>query len=387
MGLAAAGRGEVLVSDADDNDLKNMLRRHAELEELQGDGGQGRFLSGWQCDHPWTADLRAAVAAERLALPDGSYHYLDHDERVLEGLVSFHRSSDGALPPAIVPGEGGTALLATICAWFQERDVTEVFFLPPLYFSVAHAFRLLGMRARAVSGRHAFESAFSINLPEQKTVLFLTDPVWYAGLTVDTQVIEKIADWQRRTKSFVVVDGCFQYMRWDGLAAEATSRLDPDRTIRVLCPTKTLALHGYRFAYAILPANMRASFVHLYATLFGSASAESVAFARVAVREMGAGSLAKKLIAYVADRHRRLRTAGKIASGWEPNSGYFVFERILKPDFDIGALMDGSYFGQKRYPDYRRINLLSPSLHLLGSDDNGGSFVHFDKGATASVNG
>jgi len=371
----------------DDHDLKSMLRRHAELEELQGDGEQGRFLSGWQCDHPWSMDLRDAVTAERAALPDQDYLYLEHDELVRDGLLSFHRRFDGSTPSAVVPAEGGSGLIFTVCAWLSERGVKEVYYLAPLYFSAAHAFGLLGMRARAISGRQPFEKGFTFNLPEQTTVLFLTDPIWYAGLTIDAALIEQIAHWQRRTQSYVVVDGSFQYMRWDGSTNEATARLDPLRTIRILCPTKTMALHGYRFAYALLPADIRSSFVHLHSTLYASASAESIAFARVAVREMQTRALTRKLVLFIAERHRRLRTAGKIAADWNADSGYFVFEQLLVPGIDIKPLMDGSYFGQKRYPDYRRINLLSPSLSLLGGDNDSRPHVHVDKDAAAAVNG
>ena len=374
------------MTDIDDQDLKAMLRRHAELEELQSDGGQGRFLSGWQCEHPWSDKLRAAVAAERVALPNQDYLYLEHDDRVLDGLTSFHRRVDGSAPSAVVPAEGGSALLLTACGWLSERSVTEVYFLSPLYFSTARALRLFGIRARAISGRQAFEPGFTFNLPEQTTVLFLTDPIWYAGLTISDSMIEHIARWQRRTHSFIVVDGSFQYMCWDGSTREATAGLDPLRTIRILCPTKTMALHGYRFAYALLPASARPSFTHLYSTLFGSASAESIAFARVAVAEMQTRSLSEKLVRFIDNRHRRLRAAGKIAADWNANCGYFVFERLLVPGVDIKPLMDGSYFGQRRYPDHRRINLLSPSLPLLGGDDDTSVHVHVDKDAAAAVN-
>jgi len=47
----------------------------------------------------------------------------------------------------------------------------------------------------------------------------------------------------------VVVDGTFQYLQWAWPErCERTSTLLRERTIRLVCPTKSLALHGIRFA-------------------------------------------------------------------------------------------------------------------------------------------
>ena len=67
-----------------------------------------------------------------------------------------------------------------------------------------------------------------------------------------------------------------------------------------------------------------------------------------------------------AARHQSLRSQAKISAAWNASCGYFVFEEILVSLPEGTLLMDGSFFEQKRYPKYRRLNLLSPSLHLLG---------------------
>ena len=157
-------------------------------------------------------------------------------------------------------------------------------------------------------------------------------------------------------------------MRWNGGTVEATAELETERTIRILCPTKALALHGYRFAYAILPKICGPTSRTHMQTSTGSASAESIAFGRTAAElphllrwRMTAG-----LVKLAADRHTNLRSTGKIYADWQPDCGYFVFERLMPETAGSTPLMDGSFLEQRRYPDHRRLNLLSPSIGLLG---------------------
>jgi aspartate/methionine/tyrosine aminotransferase len=343
-----------------------LLRRHAELEALHGDGDSGRFLSGWQCETPWSGELRKEILEVRRNLSDEKYQHLDDDSFVSDGVVEFHSAADRTIPSAVFCGEGSSSLIFTTCAWLKEKNIDEVFYVPPLYFTMHFSLKLLGIRARAVSGRHAFEERFSMNLPSKSTVLLLSDPIWYAGLPIATEIIGRIARWQRETQSFIFVDGSFQYMRWDGTSFESTAEFEPDRTIRIICPTKSLALHGYRFAYALLPRAERSTFSRIYNGVYGSSSAENIAFARVAATALGPKKIRASLLELSQRRYKALRSSGKIFANWEARCGYFVFERILVRLPKGMALMDGSFFEQKRYRDHRRINLLSPSIGLLG---------------------
>lgn len=352
--------------DADLLDSSALLKRHAELEESYGDGDGGRFLSGWQCENPWAGDLKSRITEARTTLADENYQNLDDDSLILEGLREFHALMDRKAPSALFCGEGASALLFTTCAWLKTKGIKEVFYIPPLYFSLHFALNLLGIRARPVSGRQAYESAFTLNLPNQTAALLLSDPIWYAGIAVEEELVKQIDRWQRRTESFVFVDGSFQYMKWHGVQQEPTSSLSHDRTVRVICPTKLLALHGYRFAHATLPESIRADFSRIYTNLYGSASAESLAFGRVAVTALREQKLTSLLVELIASRHQALRLGGKISADWQANCGYFVFERILAPLPKNSVMMDGTFFQQKRYPNHHRINLLSPSIGLLG---------------------
>jgi histidinol-phosphate/aromatic aminotransferase/cobyric acid decarboxylase-like protein len=351
--------------DIGEEDLSALLKRHADLESIYGDGDGGSFLSGWQCENPWIDQIKALVQAKSTELQGEKYLYLDEDKSIRDGLSRFHGHVDGVIPQGLFCGVGSSSIIFTFCAWLKHNAIAEVFYIPPLYFSFHFALKLFDIRARAVSGKHAFEEGFSMRLPSERAVLLLTDPVWYAGLPLGAEVIETLVAWQRMTSSLVFVDGSFQYAKWEGPNTELAAQFDPEFSFRLICPTKSLAAHGYRFAYTIIPARLHQGFATLYSNIYGSATIEDVAFGRTAVAAISEGTVTRLLMRLAADRHRSFRKAGTIFAAWQPSSGYFVFERISSSRLDSRLLMDGSYFEQKRYHDYRRINLLSPSIILL----------------------
>lgn len=155
-------------------------------------------------------------------------------------------------------------------------------------------------------------------------------------------------------------------MKWEQ-SPELSSLLDPGLTIRLVCPTKALALHGYRFSYALVPAALLASLGEAYSMLHGSGSVDGIACGKVAMHEITRGEITRSLLQTAAQCHTKLRVGGRLSAPWTPGSGYFTFERVAPPVPAAGpSLMDGSFFGQTRYPGYYRINLLSPTLGLLG---------------------
>jgi aspartate/methionine/tyrosine aminotransferase len=346
--------------------VSELLARHADLEATHGDGDGGSFLSGWQCQNPWIGEIRSAVEREAALLDAEKYFYFDDDPRISDGLIRLHEKFDGSRPQAIVCGAGSSTLIFTFCAWLRANGYLEVFYLPPLYFSLHFALRLFGIRARAVSGRHPYEPDFTVNFPnERRSILIVTDPIWYAGLSLDVQLVAAIKRWQKETSSIVFVDGSFQYSRWYGAKGEATASLDPMLTVRLICATKILAAHGFRFSHVLLPSTLLEEYKQIYSNIFGSASLESIAFGRAAAKIMTRGRVSKNLMQLASSRHAELRRTGTISSELNPSCGYFVFERIFRQLPAQTLLMDGKYFEQKRYAGYFRINLLSPSIGLL----------------------
>lgn len=345
--------------------IGDLLNLHHVLEAEHDDGDKGNFLFGWQCENPFASSLIAKVAKRARELNRVQYSYLEEDRLLVNEIRALHNALDGQKHDDAFCGVGATALLVTFAAYLQASQVKEIYFIPPIYFSLHFAMRLFGVRARPISAHHAFEKQFKMNLPEKRTFLVLTDPVWYAGIPVPTSVLADVAEWQQRTGSIVLIDGSFQYMPWNGTVVEPTAHLDPSLTIRLISPSKSLCIAGYRFAYLLIPKEWRRKLAHIYTNLYASASADTIAFGHEAVRAMRQRQLTDKLVQIIRGRHSRLRAEAKIESELSATCGYFVFEKL---NWDLPAhyvRMGGEFFDQPRYPGYTRINLLSPSFHLL----------------------
>jgi aspartate/methionine/tyrosine aminotransferase len=350
----------------DDDGIGELLKRHAQLEVMSGDKESGNWLSGWQCVNPWIDQIRDNVSEIKSKLRLDEYHYLSEDDEIRHNLFKFHTSADPKLPQDFLCGAGSSTLIFTFCAWLRSQGVTNVHYVQPMFYTVLHAMKLFGITARPINGKHGFEAGFRLELPADRSVLLITDPIWYAGIPVDSETIGLIRDWQHRTNSLVFVDGSFQYARWDGALQEATAEFDPAHTFRILCPTKALAAHGFRFAYAAVPSAMRSELAHLYSNIYGSATIESLAFGRALSNLIVDRHICHRITDVVAERHKRLRSTGAIQATWQASCGYFIYEKINAEIPDRDKLFGGGYFQQRRYSDHFRINLLSPSIGLLG---------------------
>lgn len=345
---------------------KEILQLHEDLELKYGDGDGGDFLFGWQSINPFAGDLLAAVKRRNENVDYTKYCYMETDTVLAGAVVDLHEELDGVRPDeAFCAASGGTSILFSFCYWLSRNEIKEVYYVPPIYFTLLNGLRQFGVRARALSGFHSFEEDFRMELPQQKTVLIIADPVWYAGITVPVHIIDQIAAWQQKTGSLVFVDGSFQYMRWDAKVNEPTAQLDPALTIRLVSPTKSLVVHGYRFGYALLPKSIKPIFSNSYTNICGSAPADNLAFAYEALRALKDRSLTEALIARASGRHKALRQRHVIESPLKPETGYFVFEKVNTILPENSLRMDGKYFGQPRFPEHTRINLLSTQFHLL----------------------
>jgi aspartate/methionine/tyrosine aminotransferase len=352
-------------AQAEDDPIGALLARRRALELEHGDGDTGNFLFGWQCENPFAAGLLARTRELTRQVNYVPYSYLEDEPSLTPAIVALHRGFGEPPPDDVFSGSGAMSIIFTFASWLRNNGVEEVYFVPPIYFSFHFALRLLGIRARAITALHAFEPRFRMNLPEKKCVLIISDPIWYAAQPVPDPVIDLLIDWQARTQSTIFVDGSFQYMSWDDQVAEPTSRLDSDLTIRLISPTKSLAVAGYRFAYCLLPRRWRLDFAHTYTNIYGSANAETLVFAPLAIQEMASRTLTESLVGLMRQRHAALRERGSIESRLEPRRGFFAFERINAALPDGYLTMGGEYFSQPRFEGYARINLLSPSIGLL----------------------
>lgn len=349
----------------DQDPIGALLARRRALEVEDGDGDSGNFLFGWQCENPFAASLLDKVQERAQQLDRVRYSYLEDDRSLSHDICEMHLVFGEPRPQAVFSGAGAMAILFTFAAYLRSTQVTEVYYLSPIYFSMHYALRLLGIRARPISTLHGFEAGFTMNLPAKRCVLIISDPIWYAGQPTPERLLAELQQWQAETGSTVFVDGSFQYMSWDTEILEPTSRFDPDLTIRLVSPTKSLAVSGYRFAYALVPEAWRTDFAHCYTNIYGSSNAETLAFAPLAIAAMRSREITNGLVGHMRSRHQALRATGATRSTLEPRRGFFAFEKILTALPDGYLSMGGDYFDQARFPGYSRINLLSPSFGIL----------------------
>lgn len=291
--------------------------------------------------------------------------FFDEQSSLLNAISQFHRSRErlSITRGNIAAGPGSSSFLAAISLWLVGQGFTELFYVPPLYYTFHFFLQLLGIRARPVSGHQAFEPGFTMNLPTRKTALLLTDPIWYAGKRFPADAIARIQKWQQSTDSLVVVDGSFQYMQWDGERYETSSTLDTEHTFRLLCPTKSLAIPFFRFAYVLHPTRFHDDFLFTYESIVGGTNIFDVGFAKRAFEVLLSREGNRPLTDYLSAVYRGLRERRLIKTSVEPECGYFAF---AIPQFPLppSISMDEDYFELKRFPEYLRINLMKAATML-----------------------
>jgi hypothetical protein len=344
---------------------------NAHYEELAfelNDGDKGNFLSGWQCENPFVSSFFATVKKRAESLDYTRYTYFDEHVALADSIVAMHAKFDRTPPQSVMCGSGTTSLLFAFVTHLQSIGTPRIYYIPPLYITLYSALDRYGIETIPVSTKQPFESKFTLHLPEERnSTLLLTDPIWYAGTSIAPAIIDEIREWQRRTSSLVFVDGSLQYLRWNGTINEATARLDPSLTFRLICPAKQLSSHGYRFSYILLPQSHNRRMTWVYTNIFGPACTDSIAFGHEAVTAISNQRIPQELMALASKRHAYLRENKIIESEVTPDCGYFVFEKIRVPLPEGYVKVDGKFFNQQNYPDHIKINLLSPSMKLIST--------------------
>ncbi|GAA0428928.1 hypothetical protein GCM10010357_58260 [Streptomyces luteireticuli] len=348
--------------------LFRMLEWHERIEAERRQPGARVFVSDYNGGHPFVEKYLGELAdAAPCRLADVTrYSALDEDAVLRERIAEMHRRYDGAgcTPGRVLPGGGSSALLGTFATWLLLTGRRRVHYVAPVYYKLAFLFRRMGIEPVPVARGHAHQPAFDLRLPAERTVLVLTDPVWYAGRRVPAAVVRRIADWQRATGSLVFVDGTFQYMRWDGGRREETAHLPAELTLRMVCPTKYLSIHGYRCAHLLVPLQLREELAELHLNLHGDVAVSDRLFARRAADLMlGEGNAA--LVQHIRDSHRTLTASGALAAQLPVEAGFFLFARPRVPSRWFLAL-DGKFFELDGHPGYIRVNLLNrPGIEAL----------------------
>lgn len=336
-----------------------LLELHRQVEHLVRRNDRKVFLSGWDVKNPFAHDYLGPLFQDEANAAATSYQSYTSDEPLRESLRAMHRRFDGhdPGPAAFLPGDGSTGLIATVFTWlFRERQ-RRVHYVPTMHDTFYYFFELFGMDVRRAAGRHPFEPGFALDLPDERTVLFVSDPTWYVGQALTGERVDEIREWQARTGSLVFVDGTWQYLQWGESRRERTASLDPELTIRLVGPTKFLALNGHRFSYLITPPRLFPALADVHENLHGSTSVPNLAFARRAIEVMNAPAHNRALTDHVRGIYHTLVARGALETAVTPDCGLYCFARV-RADLDRFLVMGGEYYEIDGYRDHVRVNLV-----------------------------
>jgi hypothetical protein len=147
---------------------EDILRLHEELEIRYGDFGGGDFLFGWQSINPFAESFLKAVKERGISADYTKYCYMESDNALSDAVVTFHEKLDFQRPEAaFCASSGGTSILFTFANWLSRNEIKEVYYIPPIYFTLLNGLRRLDIRARPTSERNSnFTRGKSQDRPE-----------------------------------------------------------------------------------------------------------------------------------------------------------------------------------------------------------------------------
>lgn len=342
------------------------LRLHRQLDQTLATGGVRRFVSGYDTTHPFVrAYLGDANGTEPFDHEAGPYTFAQDQRDLIGAIQTFHQLTDGVHyePREILLSAGSSPLILSILSWLSEEQQSEIYYFKPLYHAFYFWADILKLRLIPLSEEPLWDDRGGLSLPDRRSVLLITDPVWFAGRTLGPATIDALQGWQARTGSVVVVDGTFQYLQWAWPErCERTSTLLRERTIRLVCPTKSLALHGIRFAYLLGPADVLGPMRWICDGVTGSASVVDLRLAGRLMHVLALPEGNRQLTDYIRDRYSALIDTGFIRDPVrEPECGYYVFGTLDRP-VQGDLVMGGEYFEIAGHGECVRINVLSPGI-------------------------
>lgn len=325
------------------------------------------FVSGWETTHSIVYEYLKPLYTEQPAAADPlDYSFMADDEPLVEKVRTFHQRVDGHFPEGseIFVGAGSSSLLSSTMVLLSQQGETEVCYVPPIYHAYYQLAKILRMTMSPLGdGLTADGEERTISLlPNRRTILLLTDPSWISGRAYSARFHAEVRAWQERTGSLVIVDGTFQYTKWDAMGTELSSTLLPEQTIRLICPTKSLCVHGVRCAYLVLPRALQEDLGWYYCKLVAATSQYDIRAAHLLFDQLSSPDNNRALTDLVRQRYLDLTGAGLITDLiTEPSCTYYGYGR-LSVGFDRVLYMNGSHYELPYPDDLIRINLLSAPL-------------------------
>lgn len=348
MGLAQSADGQLLAA-----------HRALDTASRQSDGKL--FISDWYCEHPFVDDALRGVDLDLHGVDLAAYCFHSDHHDLQSEIRRFHEIRDGVTyeENTIYVTAGLSPLITAQMMMLRRLGYDTLYYTRPAYYTYYFHAETLGLRMVSVNDRPLDMADVSTHLPdEQGAVLLVTDPVWHLGRPIDGTCWDRITAWQNRTGGLVLVDGAFQYLNWSTRRVrEHSASLNPSRTLRNLCPTKTVAVHGPRFAYCLVPAHLWEDLRYCYSNSAGSSSVFDHVAARAIMRSLNLAESNDKLLDLIQARYERLTELEVISDEVGARASYFCFVRT-SVDPERLRTMGQVFFDSTSYDGMVRMNLL-----------------------------
>lgn len=343
-----------------------LLKLHREID-LYVRNTSLAFISGWSTAHPVRYELLYSDdSLKTFADFNKSYNFMDDDSLLKEKVRSFHERIEGNVSDEteIFTGAGSSPLISSLMVLLSQMRVRELFYVSPIYHVYYYLAQTLGIRMKNCGENvpEISEEFLIQKLPDRKIVLLITDPSWVFGKSLSKEFWLAVKNWQIRTGSIVIVDGTFQYTKWQKMTREFSSLLIPEQTFRLVCPTKSLCIHGVRFAYLILPKKHFEPLGYAYCKLVAATSIYDIRIAHLLIDQLCSEENNRKLTSFIAERYNQITESGLLSEAVvTPDSTYYVFGKF-NLDLAKVVFMNNKYF-ELNFPDeFIRVNILSPDL-------------------------
>jgi aspartate/methionine/tyrosine aminotransferase len=121
-------------------------------------------------------------------------------------------------------------------------------------------------------------------------------------------------------------------------------------------------VNGIRFAYLLLPAELRDDIHYVATNSSGATDGFNVAAALQVMKVLNSEACNRQFIEQIRSRNKALTGVLHDKSIWEPNCTYYVFSKLLV-DSERCLTMDQRYF-EGPLNSGARINLLVPQAEL-----------------------
>jgi len=284
------------------NKQKNLLSLHRALDATCRESNKP-FVSGWYTSHPYYGDLLALDDVQPLKEGFRDYKFLSDDSELIAKIKSFHLKNDthAYSNDSIFVGAGSSPLMFSVLVALKNLGFRKILYAPPIYYTLYYFSSLLGVELVSIGNSPTGnDGQFSCQMPNERSALIITDPSWISGKKITQETLASLAEWQEKTGSFVFVDGTFQYLSWDKMRGERSSELIEDQTIRLVCPTKSLCVHGARFSYLLIPEKLREEIRYPYSNTSGAASVSDRIMAHRLMDQLLSSDNNRALASYVA---------------------------------------------------------------------------------------